>query len=164
MEKIKNISKEYGVYLLIFIVFLIIGLFVPTGGDDWEISSWYSNEGLFGLLIKSIYAWTNFTGRIMNNFFDMFLSKYPLLWAFVSAFIHVGTIYFILKLFKNEKNKLLPFIMLVLFLSVSTGFRAEIQLHKIGNISYTIPTFSIIFALYYLNKHLNVQKDELSLF
>ena len=139
LEKI----KKYYVYILIFITFLIIGLFVPIGGDDWEIASWYNDEGLFGLLCKSIYTWHTFNGRIMNNFFDMFLGKYPILWSFASAGFYTATAYILLKAFKAEKNIKAQWMIFILYLTVSPNFRQEIQLHKIANISYTIPTFFI---------------------
>ena len=37
----KKLLKNYYLYIIVFIIFLIIGIFVPTGGDDWEISGWY---------------------------------------------------------------------------------------------------------------------------
>ena len=95
---IKKIKENY-IYIFIFAIFLVIGLFVPVGGDDWEISTWYNNEGIFSLFRKSVSSWLTYNGRIMNNFFDMFLSKYGILWAFVSALVHTSTIYFLLKIF-----------------------------------------------------------------
>lgn len=151
----KEKIKENYIYYAIFVLFLLIGLFVPVGGDDWEISYWYNNENLFSLLCKSIYMWNTYNGRILNNFFDMFLGKYTVLWAFISAMIHTGTIYYLLKIFKLEKIKILPFCMLILFLMVSNNFRMEIQLHKIINISYTIPAFGIFFTIYLINKYID---------
>jgi len=58
--KLKKIIKSYYLYIIIFIIFFVIGLFVPTGGDDWEISGWYSEYGLFNLFCKSIYTWNTF--------------------------------------------------------------------------------------------------------
>lgn len=155
----KKFIKDYYVYILIFLIFLAIGIFVPTGGDDWEISSWYNKEGLFGLLCKSVYMWTFYNGRIMNNFFDMFISKYPFLWAIISALIHTGTIIILLKIFKLEKNPKNVILFTALVLSVSSFFRVEVQLHKIGNISYAIPAF-MIFSLIYILLNNNTVKNK----
>lgn len=155
----KKFIKDYYVYILVFLIFLAIGIFVPTGGDDWEISSWYNKEGLFGLLCKSIYMWTFYNGRIMNNFFDMFISKYPFLWAIISALIHTGTIIILLKIFKLEKNPKNVILFTALVLSVSSFFRVEVQLHKIGNISYAIPAF-MIFSLIYILLNNNTVKNK----
>ncbi len=151
---IKKIKENY-IYIFIFAIFLVIGLFVPVGGDDWEISTWYNNEGIFSLFCKSVSSWLTYNGRIMNNFFDMFLSKYGILWAFVSALVHTSTIYFLLKIFKLENNKISQFLLLILFLMISSGLRMEIQFHKIGNISYTIPSLAIFFSIYLIYKYKN---------
>lgn len=158
-KSMKKFIKDYYVYILVFFIFLAIGIFVPTGGDDWEISGWYNKEGLFGLLCKSIYMWTFYNGRIMNNFFDMFISKYPFLWAIISALIHTGTIIILLKIFKLEKNPKNVILFTALVLSVSSFFRVEVQLHKIGNISYAIPAF-MIFSLIYILLNNNAVKNK----
>ena len=158
---LKKFILDYYIYIIIFIIFLIIGIFVPTGGDDWEISSWYRNDGLFRLFGESIRLWEFFNGRILNNFFDMFLSKYPLLWAFISSIVHTLTIYIGLKLFKVEKDKKSILIFLISVLSVSLGIRQEIQIHKIGNISYSIPALTIFTCIYLL---LNKDRSSISTF
>ena len=42
MKNIEKFIKEKYIYILIFAIFLTINCFVPVGGDDWEISSWYN--------------------------------------------------------------------------------------------------------------------------
>ena len=152
----KKILKDYYMYIVIFLIFLFIGLFVPAGGDDWEISSWYRNEGFLRLICNAIYMWKSFNGRILNNLFDMFLGKYEILWAFSSALVHTLTIFISLKIIKQEKNKNIILLFLLFVLSVSVGIRREIQLHKVGNISYSIPTLLIFYVIYSL---LNKNKD-----
>ena len=148
----KKFLKEYYMYIVIFIIFLFIGLFVPAGGDDWEISSWYRNEGFLRLICNAIYMWKYFNGRILNNLFDMFLGKYEILWAFSSALVHTLTIFISLKIIKQEKNKNLILLFLLFVLSVSVGIRREIQLHKVGNISYSIPTLLIFLCNLFIIK------------
>lgn len=150
MKNIEKFIKEKYIYILIFAIFLTINCFVPVGGDDWEISSWYNVGGIFTLFIKSIVIWKTYNGRILNNFFDMFLGKYPMVWAISSALITTLTIYYLLKLLKKDNEKLSIIITLLLFLSISTDLRMEIQLHKIGNISYGIPAFLIFILIFYI--------------
>lgn len=154
----KKFLKDNYAYIFIFLIFLIIGLFVPTGGDDWEISSWYNKEGLFSLFCKSVYSWNNFNGRIIHNFFTMVMGKYSILWAFTSATVHVLTIYYLLKIFKLEKNKLLQFLLLILFLMVPYGFRMEVQLHKIGNTPYSWGSLITFYIIYLIQINMNLDK------
>lgn len=159
MKNIEKFIKEKYIYILIFIIFLTINCFVPVGGDDWEISSWYNTGGIFTLFIKSIVVWKTYNGRILNNFFDMFLGKYPLVWAISSALITTLTIYYLLKLLKNDNKKSSIIITLLLFLSISTDLRREIQLHKIGNISYAIPAFLIFLLIFYILEKSQKEKN-----
>lgn len=159
MKNIERFIKEKYIYIFIFIIFLIINYFVPVGGDDWEISSWYDIGGIFTLFIKSIVIWKTYNGRILNNFFDMFLGKYPLVWAISSALITTLTIYYLLKLLKNNNKKSSIIITLLLFLSISTDLRREIQLHKIGNISYAIPAFLIFLLIFYILEKSKKEKN-----
>lgn len=156
MKQIKLRENKWKIgYLIIFIFFLIMNVFVPIGGDDWEISSWYNTPGLINLFGKSVFAWIGFNGRIIHNFMTMFLDNYGILWIITSAAVYTLTIYILLKFFKLEKNHYAQLLMLLLFLMVPLNFRMEVQFHRNANIPYSFGTLNVFYLLYLINNHIN---------
>ena len=108
--------------------------------------------------------WSSYNGRILNNYFDMILPKYDGLWAVTSALIHTLTIFVLLKIFSKENSKKSILLFIILVLSVSPSFRAQVQIHKTGNVSYAIPTFLIMVSSYLLLKKRMEKHDSYSHF
>ncbi len=134
------------VYIATFLFFLYVGFHIPIVGDDWEISGWYK-EGFLTTLIGCIKQWSYFNGRIINNFADSILSYYNNFWCFFSAGIYTLTLYYISEFMNFKRKPMSNVIMFAMILSVSKGIRSEIQLHIIGNISYSIAICLIFFYL-----------------
>lgn len=145
--QVKQVVKDNIIFVGILFFWMIVAYCVPTGGDDWEISTWY-REDFITTLVGDIKAWGTLNGRVMNNLWDSFFSKYRITWNIVSAIVHVSTLYFVAKIFGYEKKKGTVLYCFLMYLSVADMLRAETQFHVIANISYTICNCMIFMYIY----------------
>ena len=151
--------KQYYLYILFFIFFLLMNLCIPFGGDDWAWREQYTG-GIINEIYDSILAYPTFNGRILHNFSAKFFANYTLFWAFFMAFIYSITIFLMAKIFEFEKDKKSIIAIFVMFLCVPVLFRKEVQFYQTVSVAYAIVT-SIFFLYLYLIKSLNENKIKL---
>ncbi|QHI72053.1 DUF6056 family protein [Aminipila terrae] len=142
----KKIVIKNAPYICIYILFLLMCINLPRGGDDWEIANWYSSDYV-STICGLIRSWTYLNGRLAHNFSTAFFDLYSYAYIFIMPLIYVLQMWTITKIFriKSTRNNLI--ILLLIILGVSSNFRSQIQLHINGSIPYNMGMLCILICI-----------------
>lgn len=146
--KIQKILIKNWHYILIYIFFFFVALIIPSGGDDWELSTWYKT--LIPSLVAAIRAWSYLSGRISVLTGVPFWATYKILWNLVSPFIYCLIIWSIVQILKIKNSIIVIASMFLMLLSLSPMGRAETQFWITGNVSYNFCIAMILTYMYWI--------------
>lgn len=116
----------------------------PYTGDDW---AWGSTIGLDRL--NSFFD--NYNGRYFGNITVLVLTRSVLLKTIVMALVFTGIIYFISKCVKIKKTYTILLLIILITLMPVGIFRESVSWVS-GFSNYVMPTFGIVFIIYYYFK------------
>lgn len=143
-----NLLKKYSVYigsLIVFSIFMYIGLKTPLAGDDWAFANNANSMGVFESAMSMFYGWE---GRLMTLFSIHFLIQYKLLWVIINALLYSIMFFLIIRSFKNKNQLILISIVLFVMFSIKDNIRMEVYTWITGSVYYGIPMF-ISFIYFY---------------
>ena len=146
-EIVKKYLKEYGIYIVVFLLFTYISILSPETSDDYGKYLSYGN-GLIENAINSIKSYTSVnSGRFINEFFARFFVFYKPLWNIVNGIMFTSIIYLMTD--KRANNKILAQLVALLgILAISDSLRMWTYTWIAGNISYIM---SFLLVLVYIN-------------
>lgn len=135
----KNFIKNNLHFIIFFISFFLIGFFIPYSHDDWF---WGSNWGIEAF--KN--GFDNVNGRYVGNLLALILTRSRLLRALFIAIILLAVVILISKICK--KNKLAPYITIILLFTLSVYVLKQTVTWTAGFVNYVVPVVGILYFLY----------------
>ncbi len=152
LKKMKN--KDLSKYLLVFLIFLIIGLLTPLTGDDWN--NVLHNNTLSGIIEIAKNNYLTFEGRFFSRIFDLIFCSHKYIWAFINAIGMTFIYYCILNFTKGKHEKIMPIIVLAALLLIDEQTFSQIYVWITGNCTYFMPVVFIFFIIWFKRDTLKV--------
>ena len=150
-EKPRQSKNAFIIGLIMLLLFYIISLITPIGGDDWGGKLYKTNN----IIENAKLAFSRYQtqgGRIVANTLVVFFINTEWLWNIINAIMISAMYYIICKITGAINRKIIPFIIALSIIFVESTIFTQCYLWIAGNCTYTMPTFLSLLYFCLMNK------------
>ena len=134
--KLRKVIAQYWIFLLIYVIFFVVAVMAPPGGDDFAQAMWYRKT--IPSLVNFFSVSNSFYGRIGSFMADAFFGYYRIIWIFFSPLIYVLILTYLCRILNCKSSKMSQLVFLVMLMCFSKGARAQTQFWETGNVNYNV--------------------------